>query len=338
MSTEPIKIGIVGCGHAARSIHLPVIRRYSHMFRIVAGVDTVKEHADAFCREVEAPSYHELDRLLEDDRVELVLVLTKPPSTHRDVTLAALAHGKHVLVEKPMADTVAQCDEMIEAAKRSGRILTVHQNRRWDVDFLTVQNALERGLVGEPRLIRNEYQAGYEGSAYDWGIHIIDQSVCLSQGRRFVEISATMARSDPDDPLAAKGFFTARLRTDDGLIHDVSSLPAIQGTCYRPGVMVPRFVLTGTAGTMIQRWCQRPQDAFGDSVRFESSDPGVPPLGDPPFIEAVLKIPDFYTLLHGALREGTEVPVSAESARRNVGLWELICESAGAGKMLTIDL
>ena len=338
MGIRPITIGIVGCGNAARTIHLPVLRRHADKFSIVACTDCDRDKADAFCREVEATSYHDFEQLLRDDRVELVLVLTKPPSTHRDIALASLSHGKHVLVEKPMADTVAQCVEMVDAAKSSGRVLTVHQNRRWDVDFLTVQNALERGLVGDPRLIRNEFVTGYEGSAFDWGIHLVDQSVCLSRGRRFVEISATMARPNAAAPLASKGFFTARLRTDDGVIHDVSSLPSVQGTRFRPGVLLPRFVLTGTAGTLIQNWCQRPEDAFGDSVRFEGHDPGGPTPGDPPFIEAVLSIPDFYALLYDTIRECASVPVDPESARRSVGLWTSICESAAAGKMLTIDL
>jgi len=333
----PIGIGIIGCGYAARHVHLPRLRYHASKFRIVACADMDTARVDAFSQEVLATPYHDTQSLLADERVELVLILTKPPSTHRDLTLAALAAGRHVVVEKPMAEDVAQCDEMI-AAVGAGQILTVHQNRRWDIDFLTVQDAMGRECVGTPRLIRNEYTAGYDGSAYDWGIHIVDQTVCLSRGRRFVEVSATMAKPCGDTPRDSKGFFTARLRTDDGVLHDVGMLPVVQGNAYRPGMMLPRFVLIGTAGMLIQQWCQRPEDAFGSDVRFEGSTSETTPPGDPLFVKAELAVPDFHARLYAAVRDGGEVPVTAVSARRSVALWHAIYESGARGCMMAIDV
>ena len=103
MRERSIGVGIVGCGTAAEKIHLPALRRHNGKYRIVACGDVLTERADNFARDVGATAYHSAEELLGDDRVKLVLVLTKPPSTHRDIALAALGRGRHVVVEKPMA-------------------------------------------------------------------------------------------------------------------------------------------------------------------------------------------------------------------------------------------
>jgi scyllo-inositol 2-dehydrogenase (NADP+) len=338
MPQEPIRVGIVGCGNAARTIHAPLLRKHAQLYQLHACTDIVTDLAERFAAEHGPRFVPKLDDLLDDASVELVVVTTRPPSTHHDVAVAALARGKHVVVEKPMADDAEQCNRMIEAAQQGGRILTVHQNRRWDVDFLNAFDALRLGKVGAPRLVRNEFNAGYRGSCYDWGIHIVDQTMCLSMDRRFIEITATMARPNLSAPLAGEGFFSARLLTEDGVAHDMSMLPAVDGNAFRPGTTVPRFVLVGTEGIMIQQWCQRPEDAFGSSIRHQRAESDQEPFGDPPSVTAALSIPDFYERLHGALRAGGPAPVCPRSARRSVTAWELVCKAASAGRTLSIEL
>ena len=141
--------------------------------------------------------------------------------------------------------------------------MSVHHNRRWDVDFLNARDALLQGVLGELKLLRNDYSAGYEGSVYDWGIHIIDQTMMLSEGMAFVGISATMAKPNRDNPTEGEGFFSANLVREDGALYQMGMLPVIQGNAFRPGRMTPRFMLAGTKGVMIQDWCQTPMDGFG---------------------------------------------------------------------------
>ena len=82
-------------------------------------------------------THDSVDALFADPAVDVVVVGT-PPSTHAEITLAALAAGKHVVSEKPFALHLADVDRMLTAAAGAGRMLTVYQSRRWDPDFVAV--------------------------------------------------------------------------------------------------------------------------------------------------------------------------------------------------------
>ena len=83
-------------------------------------------------------AYPSREALLADPKIGLVTVAT-PNDVHREIVIAALAAGKNVICEKPVAMDSAELEEMIAAANRYGRLFTVHQNRRWDEDYLTVK-------------------------------------------------------------------------------------------------------------------------------------------------------------------------------------------------------
>jgi len=331
MSGERVSVGLVGCGNAGRNIHMRLFCQHADLYDVTCCADAVPDAAKALAADFDIRAAASVDDLIGDEDVELVVAATKPPATHRDVAVAALAAGKHVVVEKPMAGSDAECAQMVAAATAADRVLAVHQNRRWDIDFLAARHAIESGAVGEPRLVRNEYTASFEGSPYDWGIHLIDQTMCLSRGKRFVELSATFCQPD-----ASEGFFTCRLRTDDGVVHDLSMLPRVDGNAYLPGTLPVRFVVVGTAGVLYQQWCQRPADAFGKTQTFAAAQDGG--LGDLPQVSAGLAVPDFYERLHKAIREGAPPPVTGDEGQRAVRAWELICQSAREGKALEVGL
>jgi predicted dehydrogenase len=133
-----------------------------------------------------APS---LDALLEDPEVEAVLVCT-PPDTHERIAVAALTAGKHVIVEKPMANTLDACRRMIETARRENRVLTVGFNHRYFPAIRDVREAVASGVLGELGYVRgfaghtglSEFKAEWMyakdvmggGALMDNGIHMID--------------------------------------------------------------------------------------------------------------------------------------------------------------------
>ena len=334
MSSEPIRVGLVGCGSAGRRIHMRLLRQHSDLYQVVSCADVVAEAAKSLAGDFDIRAADSVDHLVRDADVELVVVATKPPVTHRDVAVAASGQRKHVVVEKPMADTPQQCTEMVDAASQAGRVLAVHHNRRWDVDFMATRHAIQSGSLGRPRLVRNEYTAGYSGSPYDWGIHLVDQTMCLSFGQPFVELSATFCVPGDGAGKPNEGFFTCRLRTEDGVIHDLSMLPTVSGSALLPGRMPYRFMVAGTKGVLYQGWCQRPEDAFMKTGAFESGDQGR--LGDLPMVTASLAVPDFYQSLHASIRDGGPVPVTGEEGRRAVRAWELMNDSACRNKALTV--
>ncbi|MBQ4090957.1 MAG: Gfo/Idh/MocA family oxidoreductase [Clostridia bacterium] len=130
------------------------------------------------------------EELLASD-VDIVVVAT-PNDFHRDYCIAALDAGKHVVCEKPACMTCAELEDVIAASKRNNKIYTVHQNRRWDIDYDIARNILKQNLVGKPyqiysRLYSNRNVPGDwrtikssgGGFLYDWGVHMIDQVLCM---------------------------------------------------------------------------------------------------------------------------------------------------------------
>ncbi len=131
-------------------------------------------------------TYTSVDDLLKDSLVDLCVIIL-PHNLHGEVAVKCLNAGKHVVVEKPMSNTVAEADAMVEAATRNGKMLSVFHNRRWDGDFMSIRELLGQGIIGDVFKIE-ACMGGYHklgdwwrsdkeisGSVlHDWGAHIID--------------------------------------------------------------------------------------------------------------------------------------------------------------------
>ena len=144
-----LRVGIVGCGGIANGKHLPAMKKNGN-FEIVAFCDLIEERARRAKEEYGTPDarvYTDYKELLKED-VEAVYVLT-PNSVHAPVSIAALEAGKHVMCEKPMAKTYAEAKAMVEAAKKSGKLLTIGYQNRYRSDSLYLKEACENGDLGE---------------------------------------------------------------------------------------------------------------------------------------------------------------------------------------------
>jgi scyllo-inositol 2-dehydrogenase (NADP+) len=185
---------VVGHGLAGRFFHCSLIRRQPRMslHGIVARDPAIRADAVALWgRDVRG--YAHLDEALVDPEVALVVIAT-PHDSHADLCVRALEAGKHCVVDKVMALTTAEADAMIAARDRSGRMLSVFHNRRWDWDYLTVKQVLEHKLLGRPlifessvcrhappRTWRGQFRAA--GTIlHDWGAHLVDQALQLGLG------------------------------------------------------------------------------------------------------------------------------------------------------------
>lgn len=153
----------------------------------VAAVDPVEERRIVAAREFPGlATYATAEQLAADDAVDIAIVAT-PPAHHAELAIGLLRAGKHVVVEKPMCLTVADADRMLAAASENDRVLTVHQSRRWDTDFLALSRAVDLGLLGDVFNIET-FVGGFEhpcrawhsedsvsgGAVYDWGSHHVD--------------------------------------------------------------------------------------------------------------------------------------------------------------------
>ena len=204
--------------------------------------------------------YPDAAGLLADPDVPAILVAT-PTAMHFEHVSAALSAGKHVMVEKPMALGLAQSRQLAEEAGRRGLVISVFHNRRWDVDYLTVRQAVASGAFGklinvESRLgqfsscvgpAAKEYRPNWRnegafggGGLYDWGSHFVDQIWRLLHPampvRVFAQLRGNLWSTDCDD------FARVLIDFDNG----VAALVEINTTTNRP---LPRWHIDGSQGS-----------------------------------------------------------------------------------------
>jgi predicted dehydrogenase len=254
---KQLGIGIIGFGrigaeHAAWLAHannaLPVA---------VADLTPTRrakaEHLGLRCY----PHHH---AMLKDPAVDAVLIST-PTAMHHDHAADALAAGKHVMVEKPMALDLAQSKDLVQRAEKCHCVLSVFHNRRWDPDYLTLKDAVEAGTFGtlinvESRIgqwascvgpaarewhpnWRNEAIYG-GGGLYDWGSHFVDQIWRLlspaKPTRVFAQLRSNIWSKECDD------FARLSIDFDNGAVGVVE----INTTTTRP---LPRWHIDGTFGS-----------------------------------------------------------------------------------------
>ena len=139
--------------------------------------------------------------------LDLVLVAT-PNNFHKEHCIKAMRSGKNVISEKPACLNLEEFEEVVAVSKETGKLYTVHKNRRFDTDFAIIKKVMESNQLGKPfylnsRLYSNRgfsnarwkslYEAG-GGLLYDWGIHMIDQILCLCKNDTPVSVYAELQR------------------------------------------------------------------------------------------------------------------------------------------------
>ncbi|MEQ1763659.1 MAG: Gfo/Idh/MocA family oxidoreductase, partial [Pyrinomonadaceae bacterium] len=219
----------------------------------------------------------DLDQLLKDSSVDLVVVAT-PNSSHFEIAKRALEAGKHVIVEKPFTTTSAQARELTDLAASNDLLLSVHQNRRWDGDFLTVQKIIDAGMLGT--LV--EYEAHYDrfrdkprggwkesdegtGVLYDLGSHLIDQVQVL---------------------FGVPQMITADIRTQRDFSKIVDNFELILHyeklkVTLKSGMLVreplPRYILLGSKGSFVKCGLDPQEEALNQSRKPTEPNWGIEP-------------------------------------------------------------
>ncbi|MEK3902747.1 Gfo/Idh/MocA family protein [Paenibacillus sp. FSL R7-0179] len=143
------RVGVIGCGGIANGKHLPALSRQDKV-QVVAFCDIIKERAEAAAEQyggADAAVYTDYEELLKDASIDIVHVLT-PNDAHAEISIAGLEAGKHVMCEKPMAKTAADAKRMAEAAKRTGKKLTIGYDNRFRQDSLYLKKVCEAGELG----------------------------------------------------------------------------------------------------------------------------------------------------------------------------------------------
>lgn len=131
--------------------------------------------------------YKSLDEVLEDESIDLVAIAT-PNDVHKEIAIKCLRKGKNVVSEKPVTMNAKELEELIAVRDETGKLFSVHQNRRWDKDYAIVRKIVEDNTIGKVCMIENRVQGSRQamhgwrafkrnggGMLLDWGVHLIDQ-------------------------------------------------------------------------------------------------------------------------------------------------------------------
>lgn len=149
MYQEPISFGIVGCGMIS-NIHAQAIKRIPSA-RLVGVADKCIENARQFAEKYQIKSYDDYAHLLSDPEIQVICVCT-PSCFHAKNAIDAMEHGKHVVLEKPMALTAESADEIIRTCQKTGMLLTVISQLRFSEDIREVKKLLEENAIGKVSL------------------------------------------------------------------------------------------------------------------------------------------------------------------------------------------
>ena len=269
--SRPLGVGVVGYGPYGGMgfLHGTAVSATPGL-ELVAACDRDLERRKAAERDFAGVrAYETIEELAADEGVD-VAVVALPPVSHAEVAMALLRAGKHVVLEKPLCLAVADADALITEAAAGGRVLTVHQSRRWDQDFRAVRRAVDAGLLGEIFNVET-FVGGFEhpcrawhsedtvsgGTVYDWGSHHIDWILHLF-GCGPASVSAVGHKRVWRD-VTNLDQLRVRMQWDDGreaefLSSDVAA------------VRRPKFYVQGTQATLVGHY--RP-------VTFERIDPSL---------------------------------------------------------------
>jgi predicted dehydrogenase len=165
---DPIAIGIIGCGRVAWERHLPALNHVPEA-RVVAAADISDSQMKTVGDSFKIPRrYTDYRRLLDDPEVAAVGILT-PTGSHAEICLAALDAGKHVLVEKPLALTVEDCDRLISKNSASSKAVLVCFNLRWHHLIRQARTQIMNGELGKIVAVQSAYTHFRDGGdAPDW--------------------------------------------------------------------------------------------------------------------------------------------------------------------------
>lgn len=337
---EPVNTVVVGYGMAGRQFHsyLVGLTPGLRLHGIVSGSEEKRERivAGHGCK-----AYAHIDEALGDPQVELVVIAT-PNSTHAELSIAALNGGKHVVTDKVMCLSLADCDRMLEAAKNNDRMLAVFQNRRFDGDYLTVRKLKEEGQLGDVRWTEMAWQgfgtwgrwrgqAAMGGGRYlDLGAHLVDQT-CQLFPQEIESVYCRMHHDDPDTDVETEALLVITFEGGRTGVCDMSS---------RAAISKPRFYVKGRDATFV-KYGLDPQEAAmkaGDIDAATEDQALFGTLKGNGDEQVIPTIPgrwrNYYENVAEVIRNGAEPVVKPQEMRRVMAVLDAGMRSAMEGRVV----
>ena len=355
-SPDPIRAAVIGYGLAGAVFHAPLVAAVDGMDVAAIVTGNPERRAQAERDHPDARLYATAGDLLADSaRYDLAVVATANV-VHASLSQAALQAGLAVVVDKPMAASLADAHAMLDAARSAGRLLTVFHNRRFDADYLTVRRLVDDGVLGALTRLESRFDrfreapregawrevadpAGAGGVLWDLGPHLIDQA-CLLFGRPthvYAEVDVRRLGAQVDDDA-----FVALRFPDDRVAHlwmsQTAAIPGprvrisgLQGAYEHVAVDPQEDQLKAGLRPGDDEWGSEPEDRYGRLVTGgpEPRDERVPTERG--------AWERFYEQVRDAIRGEAPPPVDPADGVRAVALVEAARRSAESGQVVQLS-
>ncbi len=334
-SAGKITVGVVGYGGAFNmgKAHLSQMQQAGMTPKAVVEIDPERlKVATADFPGIE--TYASVDDMLAKSDVQLVAIIT-PHNTHAELAVKCLQAGRHVVCEKPLAITTEECDEMIDAAQKSGVVLSTYHNRHWDGCILhAVEQIRQQQAIGD--IVRIEaHMGGYGkpgdwwrtsksisgGILYDWGVHLLEYSLQLLDGQ-IKEVTGFAKRGfwGPQtkwgkDANEDEGSAIVRLTSGQWLTLTISSIDSKGKEGW--------LEITGTKGTYVFDGGSWTIIRHADGVKTVTQGRNPDSQGQ-----------KFYQNIADHLVKGETLIITPEWSRRPIHILDLACKSAAKGTAL----
>jgi scyllo-inositol 2-dehydrogenase (NADP+) len=345
-----IRVGLVGFGLGGRVFHAPVLSSVEGL-ELAAIFERSSDHAEKLYPGIKV--CRTLDEMLADSSIKLVVVAS-PNASHFDIALGALEAARNVVIDKPMAVSSSEIEQLMALAGGVGLQCIPFHNCRWDSDFRTIQKVIYEKTLGHlvhfestrdrwrPGATRKPWKEEPEqgGILLDLGTHFVDQALLLFGPPESVGAEVRREREGE----GANDSFTIRL-------HYFTGLTVTLGSNLLSTFARPRFHLRGTKGNY-WKWGVDPQEeALGKITRIESADWGKEPAElwgtlavetDGGVVkERVESVPGDYRIFYEGVRDALlgkgPAPVAAIDAWRTARVLEWAVESSKTHRDIECD-
>jgi len=350
-TVSDLRVAIIGYGLAGRYFHAPLVASTPGL--VVASVITSDERRQRQAG-AEHPDARVLPRLQDalEQAPDLVVIATAN-TAHVELASAALDRGVPAVVDKPLASSADEAQELVGRAERAGVLLTVFQNRRWDTDQLTLRRLIDDGALGNI----TRYESRFErwrpdpapqnwrealpseqggGVLLDLGSHLVDQALVLfgPASRVYAEVASRRGTPGDDDVFIA-------------LQHAGGTTSHLWGSAFAPAPG-PRLRVQGTAGGFVVTGLD-PQEAAMREGRRPAGDAdwGRPAEWEYPRLlagERSVPVPPepgdwprFYALVREALMAGGPPPVDPRDAVEALRVLEAARQSARTRSVIALE-
>ena len=328
MKNSDIRVGLLAYGAIGHEHNLAVQNTSGLVLSAVCDTNPDRVKA-ALTLTPGASAFSDATEMLNSGLLDLVVIST-PPNSHFQWAKESLSRGIHVVLEKPMALTADECDELIGLASSKNLMLVVYQNRRFDADFVTLRQIIRSGEIGDVYHY-DSFVGGYSrpcdywhsnakvsgGAIFDWGSHFLDQILNIipddvahvsGQNHKRVWTHATNA----DHAHVTVTFTTGKQAT---FVH--SDLAAARK---------PKFYILGTEGAIIGDWDPAGEPAVADlpailTVHHTDGTSRVAPLQP-------LAPHEFHRSIVEYINNGTPMEVNALQSRNVVAIMQAAEQSA----------